>query len=55
MLDITIVDEESAVPESVVIACQEAHKGGLLASSDYRGLLASMSGFEKPQSYAFGE
>jgi hypothetical protein len=49
-----IVDEESAVPESVIIACQEAQKGGLLASSDYGNLLASMSGYEKPPSYGYG-
>ncbi|KAL2026490.1 hypothetical protein VTO58DRAFT_102470 [Aureobasidium pullulans] len=49
-----IVDEESAVPESVIIACQEAQKGGLLASSDYGNLLASMSGYEKTPSYGYG-
>ena len=49
-----IVDEESAIPESVIIACQEAQKGGLLASSNYGNLLASMSGYEKPPAYGYG-
>lgn len=51
-----IVDEESAVPESVAAAYQEAHRGGgLLASSDYGNLLASMSGYEKTATYAYGK
>ncbi|KAH0413386.1 hypothetical protein KCU90_g16775, partial [Aureobasidium melanogenum] len=49
-----IVDEESAIPESVIVACQEAQKGGLLASSNYGNLLASMSGYEKPPAYGYG-
>ncbi|KAG9573142.1 hypothetical protein KCU77_g15302, partial [Aureobasidium melanogenum] len=48
-----IVDEESAIPESVIVACQEAQKGGLLASSNYGNLLASMSGYEKPPAYGY--
>ena len=49
-----IVDEESIIPESVLAACQEAHKGGLLASSDYGNLIVSMSGYEKNAAYGYG-
>lgn len=49
-----IVDEDSIIPESLLEACQEAHKGGLLASTEYRGFIASMSGYEKNQAYGYG-
>ncbi|KAL1305419.1 hypothetical protein AAFC00_002305 [Neodothiora populina] len=48
-----IVDEESILPDSLVAACQEAQKGGLLASSEYGSLIASMSGYEKNPAYAY--
>lgn len=49
-----IVDTESILPDSLVAACQEAHTGSLLASSDYEGSIASMSGYVKNPAYAYG-
>jgi len=49
------LDDDPIIPESILAACQEVHKGDLLVSSDYESLVGQMSGYEKNAAYGYGK